>query len=120
MSNQPLPKLAWYQSPTFWFIAIGVAVGIGLWWMANGQPGAPLREGDYSCSQGKTALGGNDPAATVQGGKVADVWSFDLRTRSKSSLPWSDAQQKSATEFTVTTVGVLTGDTGTFVCTFSE
>lgn len=120
MSTQPVPKLAWYQSPTFWFIAIGSAGAIGLWWIANGQPGAPLSDGDYSCSRGQTALGGNNPAATVQSGEVVDVWSYDLSTRTKSSLPWSNAKQRSATEFTVTTVGVLTGDTGTFVCTYSD
>lgn len=120
MPNKPVSGLSWYESPTFWFITFSIIVAIGLWWTASGEPGAALRDGNYSCSQGQTSLEGNNPAATVQGGEVVDVWSFDLNTGTETPLPWRDAKQKSSTQFTVTTVGVLSGNRGTFECTLRE
>lgn len=113
-----------HASPQRWFIGIGVVVAAVLCWFALGQPGMPLRDGDYGCSTGEGALAQPGPGATVEGGEIIDVWNFDLRTGRKTSLRWSDAERLSPKKFNVTSAvpgpngrGALRL-TSTYVCTY--
>lgn len=104
---------------TNWFIGIGVIATIVAIWFANGQPGRPLTDGDYGCSAG-TLLTQGGPGATVQDGKVVDVWDFDMRTGARRSLSWGSAERKGPNEFRVTSQNPLlpggAADTN-YVCT---
>jgi hypothetical protein len=102
-----------------WYIAIGVVVAVVVGWFAMGQPGRPLKDGDYGCSAGTLAVGGG-PGATVENGKVVDVWDFSMRTGEKTSLTWSSAERKSPTEFSVTSEIPLleSRETRSYVCTY--
>jgi hypothetical protein len=92
------------------FIAFGVAVGAGLLWLANGQPGVALRDGDYGCRSDDSALGRPGPGVTVENGKVVDVWDFNLRTGEKASLDWSNAKRESPKKVTVTSHDPISRD----------
>jgi hypothetical protein len=109
------------KAPNFtgWFIAAGVVTAVVLGWIAMGQPGRPLQDGNYGCSAGALAVGGG-PGATVQGGKVVDVWDFSMRTGERTSLRFQDAERTGPKKFSVTSEvpGLKSGQMQGYVCTF--
>ena len=107
-----------------WFIGISVVVFLVFGWFSMGQPGTPLVDGDYGCWQDESHLGLPGPGVTVQGGEVVDVWNFDMRDGSKTSLHWSDPKRLSRKKLTLTSEvpdpngrGALGSRTATYVCT---
>lgn len=120
-------KPAAHANPINWFIGIGVVVTAVSIWFTSGQPGIPLHDGDYGCSAGALAVGvavGAGPGATVEDGKVVDVWNFDMRTGRKTSLRWRDAERMDPKKFSVTSAVPApngrggTRHTRTYVCTY--
>lgn len=98
------------NNPQAWFIGIGLAVAAIGGWFALGQPGASLEDGDYGCEPIGQTLITAGPGATVDAGEVIDVWDFDMRTGERTSLPWSNAERRSPTEFTIRAASPLDPD----------
>lgn len=102
-----------------WFIGVGVVVALIVGWLAMGQPGKSLQDGDYGCSSASASIIGGGPGATVENGEVVDVWSFDMNTGTKTSLRWSDPNRKGPKEFSVTSeVPTSSGSTDVYICTY--
>jgi hypothetical protein len=105
--------------PTTWLIAIGAVAVVAAGWFAMGDPGMPLNDGDYGCSLEGAVTLRSGPGATVENGEVVDVWDFDMRTGTKTSLPFRDARQTGPKEFKVTSAvpGIGSDQTSSYVCT---
>lgn len=111
-----------YHWGTRIFIGIGCIGAALLFWFANGQPGIPVADGDYSCEPPsahplamKVGAG-----ATISGGAVVDVWyyvwDFSMMSGEKSSVQWSGFERKSASSFYITSVNRITGEQERFLC----
>lgn len=113
-------KLPWHLNFSNWFILAGVIGACLLGWFALGQPGAPLKDGDYGCrtpAQGGVSIPG--PGATVVNGEVVDAWDFDFATGMTSSVPFRNPERKNPDTFTMTSVA-LGGYQYEFKCTYGE
>jgi hypothetical protein len=104
-----------------WAVGFVVATSGIAGWFLLGQPGAPLKNGDYRCEL-KSALSLglpsiDAPAATVRGNVVDEVWDLDFRTGEKTFFRYSDVEHKGRKKFSMTSVAPRSGVTNTFVCT---
>lgn len=106
MSQSPSVKLPWHQNFANWFILTGIIGTCVMGWFAAGQPGVPLKDGDYGCrtpAQGGISIPG--PGATVVNGRVIDAWDFDSSNGTTPSVPFSNPERKNPGMFTMTSVG---------------
>ncbi|WP_084102762.1 hypothetical protein [Demequina sp. NBRC 110051] len=112
-----MTDLPWYKDASKLFIAAGCIGAAVLFWFANGQPGTSLASGTYAC-QTTWQVGAlpDGPAADVDNGEVVDAWDFDLGTGERSSVPFSNVERTDRKEFTMTSVNVYTGASGSFTC----
>lgn len=120
MSRPANDELPWYLNFSNWFILAGIIGACLLWWFAQGQPGLPLKDGDYGCrtpTQGGFSIPG--PGATVVNGKVVAAWDFDFATGTTSSVPFSNAERRDPNSFTMISVA-LGGYQYEFECTYSR
>ena len=89
------------------FIALGVLAFAGLLWFVNGQPGLPLRDGEYGCQDvravAQMAPTITPPSVVVESGEVVAASRADGdRTTPDTSINWSDVERVSSNELRVT------------------
>lgn len=115
VSQSTSVKLPWHLNSTNWFILAGIIGTCVFGWFAAGQPGVPLKDGDYGCSAQNGAIPG--PGATVVNGRVVDAWDFDSSTGATPSVPFRNPERKNPGMFTMTSVGPG-GHRYEFECTY--
>ena len=120
MSTPEEYRIPWHLNVTNWVILLGAIVTCTLGWLAAGQPGVPLKDGDYGCYtpfQGGPRIPG--PGVTVVEGQIVDVWDFDLDSGTRNSVPHSDFQRVDPRSFTIASVSVSTwgGSSHEYECT---
>lgn len=107
-----------------WFIALGTAGALFLWWASSGFPGIgdvgqDLYDGDWACYNGGEGGVGKiyGPSLVVEDGEIVEAYHFDMSTGSEYSAPFENVEVDSPTKLTLdSTYGIGPDDLYSFTC----